>query len=406
MDAFIDLLSGYGYIGFFIAAFIAGSVFPFSSEAVMIALIAAGLDPVQLVIYGTVGNVLGSMFNYGVGRLGKPEWISKYLHVKEDKLRKTEKFLAGRGAWMGVLTFLPILGSAISVALGLMRANVVITTISVFLGKSIRYIILMLGTTALVGCSTATYHEKPLITVSIEPLRYFTEGVAGDKFDVCTMLPKGISPETYEPTGNQMVSLSNSNIYIMVGRLGFETTWMKRFKNTAPHMTVVNASDGIEEYNDPHVWTSVNNAQVILKNITRALIQADKKDSLYFINRCDSMSRKLTELDGRIRRMVSSSADKTFVVYHPTLTYFAKDYGLTQIPVERDGKEPSAGDMKNIINTAKASNVHTILLQKEFTGHNTEALSEAIDARVRVINPLAYDWQEEMENIAKAICNR
>jgi len=151
MDAFFSLLLGYGYIGFFIAAFIAGSVFPFSSEAVMIGLIAAGLDPVQLVIYGTIGNTLGSMFNYGVGRLGKPEWISKYLHVSEKSLKRTERFLAGRGAWMGVLTFLPILGSAISVALGLMRANVVITTVSVTIGKLARYVVLMLGTTALVG---------------------------------------------------------------------------------------------------------------------------------------------------------------------------------------------------------------------------------------------------------------
>ena len=232
MDAFIDILSSYGYIGFFIAAFIAGSVFPFSSEAVMVGLIAAGLDPVQLVVYGTIGNTLGSMFNYGVGRLGKPEWISKYLHVKEEQLKKTERFLAGHGAWMGVLTFLPILGSAISVALGLMRANVVITTTSVFIGKLARYVILMLGTTALVGCgSTPDTVVKPAITVSIEPLRYFTEGVAGDKYTVTTMLPSGASPETYEPTGRQMMELSHSNIYIMVGRLGFEQSWMERFNN-------------------------------------------------------------------------------------------------------------------------------------------------------------------------------
>lgn len=145
MDLVIGFLTQYGYWGMLVAAFLAGSFFPFSSEAVMVALMATGLDPWLLMIYGTVGNVLGSVLNYGVGRMGRLEWIETYLHVKKADLDKAHRFLAGRGAWMGFFAFLPVLGSAITIALGLMRSNVVITLTAIIIGKLFRYIILIYG---------------------------------------------------------------------------------------------------------------------------------------------------------------------------------------------------------------------------------------------------------------------
>ena len=137
----LDLLVDYGPIGMLIASFIAGSVFPFSSEAVMLAMLAAGVDPWELVITASIGNVAGSMFNYGIGRLGRLDWIEKYLHVKKESLDRAQRFMGGHGAWMGFFAFLPILGSAISILLGLMRANIIITLISITLGKVMRYLI-------------------------------------------------------------------------------------------------------------------------------------------------------------------------------------------------------------------------------------------------------------------------
>lgn len=145
MDAIIDFLTGYGYTGMLLASFMAGSFFPFSSEAVMAALMAAGLNPWRLALYGTIGNVLGSLLNYGVGRMGKTEWFEKYLHVKPRDLQRAERFMAGRGAWMGFFAFVPFLGSAITILLGLMRANFVITFIAITIGKIFRYIILIYG---------------------------------------------------------------------------------------------------------------------------------------------------------------------------------------------------------------------------------------------------------------------
>lgn len=150
MDAIVDFLLNWGYWGMLVAAFLAGSVFPFSSEAVMLGLQLEGLEPTQLVIYGTVGNVLGSMFNYGVGRLGRVEWIERYLHVKPESLDKARRFMGGRGAWMGFFAFLPLLGSAITVVLGLMRANVVVSMVSITVGKLLRYLLLV-GSVSLVS---------------------------------------------------------------------------------------------------------------------------------------------------------------------------------------------------------------------------------------------------------------
>ena len=145
MDALIAFLTSYGYMGMFVASLLAGSVLPFSSEAVMAGLMATGLNPWQLALYGTVGNVLGSMFNYGVGRLGKTEWFERYLHVKPSDMERAERFMAGRGAWMGFFAFLPVLGSAITILLGLMRANLPITFLSILLGKVFRYLVLIYG---------------------------------------------------------------------------------------------------------------------------------------------------------------------------------------------------------------------------------------------------------------------
>ena len=145
MDAITHFLIDYGYWGMFLSAFLAGSVLPFSSEAVMLGLLAAGVDPVPLLIYGSIGNVMGGMVNYGLGRLGKLEWLKKYFHLKQSSIDRAYKFMGGHGAWMGFFAFLPILGSAITVVLGLTRATLPLSVFSITLGKVIRYALLIWG---------------------------------------------------------------------------------------------------------------------------------------------------------------------------------------------------------------------------------------------------------------------
>ncbi len=139
MEAFLALLESWGYWGMFVAAFIAGSVFPFSSEAVLTALQLAGLEPLRLFAFATTGNVAGSMFNYGIGSLGRMEWIERYLHVPAEKVHRTARWMQRYGPWIGVLCFLPIIGSVIAVTLGFTRVNPWLSLLTIALGKAVRY---------------------------------------------------------------------------------------------------------------------------------------------------------------------------------------------------------------------------------------------------------------------------
>lgn len=146
MDEFIATLTDWGYAGLFVGAILAGSVLPFNSETIMAALYVAGLDPWALIFWGTLGNFIGSVINYFIGRMGKMEWIERYLKVKREKLDRARRWVARWGAWMGLLAWIPLLGSAITVALGLMRSNIPLTFTAILVGKLVRYVLVIYGT--------------------------------------------------------------------------------------------------------------------------------------------------------------------------------------------------------------------------------------------------------------------
>lgn len=397
----------WGYMGMALSAFLAASILPFSSEAVMVGLLAAGLDMWALVAWGTVGNVLGSLFNYGIGRLGKMEWIEKYLHTKPEDLDRARRFMGGRGAWMGLFSCIPVIGDVITIVLGLMRANLTIFIVSVTISKLARYVVLMVTAGTLFSCSSAKNDNANKITVSIEPLRYLTEQIVGDRFEVVTMVPKGSSPETYEPTARQMADLSESILYIKVGELGFERTWMPRLTSNAPHITVVNSSEGITSHigDDPHSWMSARNAIIMAHNIYEAVKRIDVKDSVFFRQRLDSLCNVIHATDKYIRQTTAQAHCKSFIIYHPALTYFASDYGLEQLALEEHGREPSAAELEQIISTARAKGVKTMFIQREFANRNVDIITNTIGARKVEINPLGYDWNKEMRRIAAEMTN-
>ena len=397
----------WGYMGMALSAFLAASILPFSSEAVMVGLLAAGLDMWALVAWGTVGNVLGSLFNYGIGRLGKMEWIEKYLHTKPEDLDRARRFMGGRGAWMGLFSCIPVIGDVITIVLGLMRANLTIFIVSVTISKLARYVVLMVTAGTLFSCSSAKNDNANKITVSIEPLRYLTEQIVGDRFEVVTMVPKGSSPETYEPTARQMADLSESILYIKVGELGFERTWMPRLTSNAPHITVVNSSEGITSHigDDPHSWMSARNAIIMAHNIYEAVKRIDVKDSVFFRQRLDSLCNVIHATDKYIKQTTAKALCKSFIIYHPALTYFASDYGLEQLALEEHGREPSAAELEQIISTARAKGVKTMFVQREFANRNVDIITNTIGARKVEINPLGYDWNKEMRRIAAEMTN-
>lgn len=155
MDIFVDqliqLLIDWGYLGLLLSALIAGSILPFSSELVLVALVKLGLSPALCVLSAALGNTVGGMTCYYIGRLGRTDWIEKYLRVKPEKVERMQRFLQGKGALMAFFVFLPIVGEVIAIALGLMRSNVWITTLSMFTGKLLRYVLMLLALEGIVS---------------------------------------------------------------------------------------------------------------------------------------------------------------------------------------------------------------------------------------------------------------
>lgn len=144
LELIAEFFATWGYAGMFVAGFVAGSIIPIGSEVVLVLLLPS-MSPFWLILLAALGNTLGGMTCYWIGMLGKREWIHKYLGVSNEKLDKATRFLAGRGAAMAFFAFLPYIGEAIAVALGLMRSNQWLTLVSMFVGKVLRYVLLYLG---------------------------------------------------------------------------------------------------------------------------------------------------------------------------------------------------------------------------------------------------------------------
>ena len=282
-----------------------------------------------------------------------------------------------------------------------------------------KYLILLLWATLLASCTSQQKETTPILTVTIEPLRYFTETIAGDKFKVVSMVPDGTSPETYDPTPQQLVALSKSTAYFQIGHIGFEQSWINKLKENTPKLPFYDTSSGINlihetcshshgdsDHNhsgvEPHTWNSTKNVRIIAENIYKALCEIDEPNSDYYKHRLDSLNQIVTKTNEEIQSLLVN-ADKTFMIYHPALTYFARDYGLTQISIEEAGKEPSPSHLQELIRTCQKTNTRIIFVQKEFDLHNATMIADELGVKVIPINPLNYHWQEEMIQIAKSL---
>lgn len=272
-----------------------------------------------------------------------------------------------------------------------------------------KYLLLLTVTLILASCTTNPQDTRRKITVTIEPLRYFTEQIAGEKFVVNTMVPQGGNPETYEPTAQQMVKLGESDLYIKVGNIGFERTWMKKLSQNAPHTIIIDSSEGIElahsshGVTDPHTWMSTNNAKQIARNIYEALVSINARDSASYRRNYEALIDTIEATDMRLREQLTRDKSQAFLIDHPALTYFARDYELLQIPVEEEGREPSAAQLKKTIQLAKDKKVKVMFVQKQFETRSTKIVSQEVGAETIAINPLSHNWSEEMVSIAKKL---
>ncbi len=270
----------------------------------------------------------------------------------------------------------------------------------------------------LYGCGNATHNsDKPIITVTIEPLRYFTEAIAGEHFKVVSMVPKGSSPESYDPTPQQLVALGNSQAYLRIGHIGFEQAWMKKLEANHPNMKVYDTSQGIDLIRseghwhgdhfheggvEPHIWNSTRNASMMADNIYKALCELDSTHQEEYKHRLDSLKKTIARTDENVKAILKN-ASTSFLIYHPALSYFARDYGLKQISIEEGGKEPSPAHLKELIELCKREKIRVIFVQQEFDQRNAQLIADELGIKVVSINPLSYDWTEEMENAARSL---
>lgn len=254
--------------------------------------------------------------------------------------------------------------------------------------------------------------DRPVITVTIEPLRYFTEAIAGETFQIVSMVPKGSSPETYDPTPQQLMDLVNSKAYFRIGHIGFEQIWMDKLADNAPHLQFFDMSEGVDLIYEnthhigvePHIWNSTTNAHILATNILQALCALDKEHKEIFIERYDSLIQKINDTDSLLSKKLSQpEASHSFLIYHPALSYFARDYQLQQIPIEHEGKEPSPAQLKEVIQQCRKNKVRVIFIQPEFDRRNAELIAAQIGANIVEINPLSYQWEEEMLKTADAL---
>ncbi|GHT66375.1 zinc ABC transporter substrate-binding protein [Bacteroidia bacterium] len=255
--------------------------------------------------------------------------------------------------------------------------------------------------------------------VTIEPQRYFASQLADTLFTVETMVPPGTSPETYDPSPNQMAGLARAKAYFCIGYIGFEQAWMDKLKANQPNVkffdnskdislikTNAHAHEGHHHGDvDPHIWSSPREALTIVKNMYEALVEIDPAHEAVYTENRQKLTEKMTETDKKMTDILKSSSQKAFVIYHPALAYFARDYGLTQYCIENDGKEPSPEQLKKLVETVKSLQVKTIFVQQEFDRKNAETIAQETGCKLVIINPLSYDWNEEMIRIAQALAD-
>jgi zinc transport system substrate-binding protein len=267
---------------------------------------------------------------------------------------------------------------------------------------------------AAAGCGRETETTgKTVVAVTILPQAGFVEAIGGDRVEVVVMVPPGASPHTYEVTPDQMTQLSNARMYAKVGSpVEFELAWMDKLIGVNQSMLVVDCSKGIdltesqdpdEPGLDPHIWLSVKNAEIMVRNICDGLVQVDAANKAYYEANCAAYLGELTELDNALAADLSGVRNRSFIVFHPAFGYFARDYNLKQIGVEQEGKEPDADYIVRLIEEAKKQNIRVIFVSPQFSTKSAEVIAKEIGGRVAVIDPLAKDFIDNMRAIESAM---
>lgn len=293
--------------------------------------------------------------------------------------------------------------------------------------KLISFILILIIGSILIGCSNTTGNinsEKPIVAVSIMPQETFVKAVAGDLVEVVTMIPPGSSPANYQPSPMEMKKLSQASIYFTIGVPAEVDNILPKAKDLSKDMKIVNLEDGVSkiyphryfnehhehgdhehEGHDPHIWLSPKRVKVMIQVIAEELGELDSKNKQIYEDNGEKYISKLDNLDKEIRDILDDLKNRTFIIYHPALGYFAEDYDLDMIPIESEGKKANPNDLKKIIDLAKENSIKVVFYQQEIDGSQAKALAEEIGGKTQQVEPLAPDYIENLKRMAYTFKN-
>ena len=294
------------------------------------------------------------------------------------------------------------------------------------------FLILLLTITAFSGCISSDEADEPessenvKVMTTIVPLGHFVKMVGGDKVNVDVLVRPGSNPHTFEPSPSQLMKIEETQIYVKNGA-GLEI-WMDRIIRANEDMLVVDSSEGIDliesahqdyeterggaqdrEYHenirtaDPHIWLSPKNAMIQVENICRGLIEVDPENAEYYLNNRDDYLQRLKDLDRELENKFSGAERNKFVVLHPSWSYFARDYGLEQIPVLLTEKEPGPRYLATIIETARENEIETVFADPNFNPKSAEIVANEIGGKVVPLDPLKENYLENMRHVGQEI---
>ncbi len=257
-----------------------------------------------------------------------------------------------------------------------------------------------------------------VISTSILPLKYFIDRLTEEMIDVNVMVPPGASHGSYSPTPLQFKKLSDSGLYVRIGYLGYEQAWIGRLRELNPSMEVLALSDHIELIQggeidhgdhkheggiDPHIWMSPEIMLQLLPMIRDALIEVYPDLQRIIEKNYPALTEDIAAVHQEFVNLSDKLAQKSFMIYHPALTYLARDYGFNQVSIEHEGKEPSPAMLSRIIRDAREFSIPVIFIQEEYDMRSAELIGKETGARLVQINPLAYNWIESMQSIQQSL---